>query len=405
MHRKGRAVVIDDDLMLCRYFEHVLQRAGMDVQCTQTGADGLAAVRSEPPDIVLLDVHLPDEDGFSVCQQLKADPHTEGVAVLVVSASPDTYIDAFRAGAADCLAKPVSGSELTARVAKVMAGKTRSEELREMSNFQRLDAQRDVTSHMEHEQERMQQAISAMDRTIGILGHELRTPLAGLRVMSEFLLTNPNQRVEAEHFVQAIHDEVLRLSDMVNNLLESARINSGEARWRWQDVSVLDVCEGAITLLSALGSPDVKIVCDVQPEDMIIRGDADALRRLVLNLLSNAQKHTKAGTISVHARLHHEANEQWFELVVADTGSGIPREVMEALGVPFALNRGAVGDDGNSGVGLGLSICKSIASVHGGDLTIHSEIGQGTIVKSRLRADLECAVSPNANHLMLEVSS
>ena len=123
-------------------------------------------------------------------------------------------------------------------------------------------------------------------------------------------------------------------------------------------------------------------------------GDADALRRLMINLLSNAQKHTPTGRIHLAVRAYSDDSARWVALRVTDTGTGIDPEVVPRLGQAFALNSGPVGSDPASGTGLGLAICRGIAEAHGGGLRFSSMQGQGTTVTAVLRADLPGPVAP-----------
>ncbi len=128
-------------------------------------------------------------------------------------------------------------------------------------------------------------------------------------------------------------------------------------------------------------------------------GDAEAIRRLLLNLLSNARKHTKEGKIQVFARPFTTVDGNWVELCVQDSGVGIPPERLARLGEAFALNSGVVGDNHVSGTGLGLAICKGIAAAHAGELLIDSTLGQGTTVTARLRVDLDAAANGDCERL------
>jgi signal transduction histidine kinase len=124
-------------------------------------------------------------------------------------------------------------------------------------------------------------------------------------------------------------------------------------------------------------------------------GDGDAIRRLLLNLLSNARKHTTVGQIEVTSRSYTDLRGAWVELSVRDTGPGIPQEILARLGEAFALNSGVVGKNHVSGTGLGLAICRGIAAAHGGELLIESVLNRGTTVTAVLRADLVTAASGN----------
>lgn len=243
---------------------------------------------------------------------------------------------------------------------------------------------------LEVERAGLRQAVSAMEGVLGVVGHELRTPLAGLRAMSEFLLTDgATGSRDCEQMLSGINEEVVRMSETVNDLLEAARLNSGLAKWKWSTFGLRQVCEEAIDPIRPLvDEKTVRLECDVDAE-LTMQGDADAVRRLVLNLLSNARKFTKQGFIGVSARVTIDQGRRWVQFLVSDSGAGIPPEIRDRLGEAFALNAGMVGANHVSGTGLGLAICKGIAAAHGGSLSVLSQVGEGTTVVARIRADLE----------------
>src|SRR5690606_12824660 len=113
-----------------------------------------------------------------------------------------------------------------------------------------------------------------------------------------------------------------------------------------------------------------------------------AIRRLLINLLNNAQKHTQEGSIHLTARRRIEDGNEWIDLEVADTGKGLSPEIAAKLGEAFALNSGVVGDRFVQGSGLGVAICRGIGTAHGGAISLRSSPGEGTCVTVRIRADL-----------------
>lgn len=253
---------------------------------------------------------------------------------------------------------------------------------------------RDITAKkkqalLESERGHLKEAITAMEQVLGIVGHELRSPLAGIRALAEVLLIDRVTVDEQNGFIKSIHDEVVRMSGTINDLLEAARINSGHARWNWSTVEVERMCreamDGTEPLVDA-GRVSLHVV--VEPTDLSMSGDADAVRRLVLNLLSNAAKHTPSGSISVKASASEHHGKPWVCIEVADTGSGIAPELVQYLGDAFTLNAGVVGSKHVQGTGLGLSICRGIAAAHGGWMSVQSTLGAGTAMTAMLRADL-----------------
>jgi signal transduction histidine kinase len=249
------------------------------------------------------------------------------------------------------------------------------------------------TAALERERSALHDAVRAMDQVLSVVGHELRTPLAGLRILSEFLLTDGAASSEQSGaFLKSIHAEVVRMGETVNNLLEAARLDSGRARWNWgeycPETVVRQAVEGASALADAAGN---RVEFESHLDGLSARGDADAVRRLVLNFLSNAIKHTDNGRICVTLRRERDSGggHDWLCIQIADTGSGIPPHILDRLGEAFALNAGVVGARHIGGTGLGLSICRGIVDAHGGTIEVRSTVGEGTIVTARLRPDLE----------------
>ena len=255
---------------------------------------------------------------------------------------------------------------------------------------------RKVSERLAREQFVLRDAVAGMEQVLGVVGHELRTPLAALRAITEFLLTDGADPLQASRFLKEMSDEVDRMSDTVNNLLEAARLNSGVANWNWSEFEVCEIVEDALASIRPLtssGAVALSARFDTAVGTML--GDADAIRRLLVNLLSNACKHTTIGRIEIVVRCHRDKDRNWIEFAVVDTGCGIPPHVTARLGEAFALNSGVVGNNYVGGTGLGLAICKGITAAHAGELTIKSVEGQGTTVTARLRADLIVATCGN----------
>jgi signal transduction histidine kinase len=266
------------------------------------------------------------------------------------------------------------------------------------SAYTQADTDRAAAKAIANERDRLRAAVVAMEHTLGVIGHELRTPLSGMRAMAEMLLgmSDADLRRQRAALLPAMHDEVLHMASMVNDLLEAARLNSGLVKWNWSTVSLAKaVGEAVESARLAVGSNvaagedgqagPVLLGCGVDQADLTMNGDADAVRRLILNLTTNALRHTKQGSVQVRA---DAAKPGWIEISVKDTGPGIPPARLAQLGRPFSLNSGMIGTLGCGGAGLGLAICNSIAAAHGGRLIIESHADCGTTVRAMLRRDL-----------------
>ena len=261
---------------------------------------------------------------------------------------------------------------------------------RDITDRKRAESEQRRAEGLERERSSLKDAVNAMEQVLGVVGHELRTPLAGLRAMSEYLLTDAaKQTDEFGQFITSIHNEVVRMSDTVNDLLEAARLNSGRVRWNWSTVPLEEVCRDALEAVRPLVDESrVRLELDVSPPHARMTGDAEAVRRLVLNLLNNARKHTEEGEIRVSVERFERGGRGFVRVTVRDTGTGIPPEIAARIGEPFMLNAGVVGDNYIGGTGLGLAICKGVAAAHGGTMYVESARGQGTAITAEMRTDL-----------------
>ena len=218
-----------------------------------------------------------------------------------------------------------------------------------------------------------------------------RTPLTSLRLLSEYMLSDQSKAMSHwEQHLTSINGEVMRLTAMVNNLLEAARLDSGVSQWNWGQVDLTTVCADVIGLLRPLIDPTRQsLSADGVPQGTTFKGDADAVRRLLVNLANNAIKHTRSGAIEIAAEQFAAPGAGMLRVTVRDNGAGMSEDVLARLGTAFALNSGVAGSSQTGGTGLGLAICKGIAAAHGGLVSVSSERGRGTTFIVTLRTDLD----------------
>jgi signal transduction histidine kinase len=248
------------------------------------------------------------------------------------------------------------------------------------------DASAAMLEHNEAEQ-----ALAAMETVVAAIAHDLRTPLSSIRALAELhTLTTPPLPPPVRRDLETIVRQTERMTGMVNRTLEGIREHHHDqdpARWGVVYLAaVLDAAAASIRPL--LGGSAVTLEWHAPPE-LRMNGDAADLQRLVLNLLSNAQRHTAAGLICARAEALHKGAHDWLRLSVSDTGPGIPEEKVPLLGKPFALGgeRAPMGA-GQRGLGLGLTIVLNICEAHGGRLLVQTQRGVGTCFTAELRTDL-----------------
>jgi signal transduction histidine kinase len=185
-----------------------------------------------------------------------------------------------------------------------------------------------------------------------------------------------------------MHDEAIRMAELVNNLLEAARLHSGQTQWHWGDVKLSRVCDEALNVVRPLiNHAAVELRWHMDPANLSMRGDAEALCRMIINFISNAAKHTTQGSITLDATSLVRDGRPWVVMRFIDTGTGIPPTMIAKLGKAFVLNDGSIGSDYAKGVGLGLSICRGIVAAHAGEIYIESQPDRGCTFTVILPAD------------------
>jgi heavy metal sensor kinase len=235
--------------------------------------------------------------------------------------------------------------------------------------------------------ERLQRAVEALRSFTADASHELRTPLTAIRGTAEVALARPRTAEELRDTLEEVVDETREMLHLVEDLLTLARgeqVESGPDEIADLAEVLRDVQDVGEALAAA---KPVEVRLDV-PDTLALRGDAGALRRLFLNLVSNAVKFTEAGAVTITARstAAGEAGDgrDWVEVQVADTGSGISAEALPRVFDRFYREDAARNRSG--GTGLGLAIARMVAERHGGTIAVRSAPGEGSVFTVRLPA-------------------
>jgi signal transduction histidine kinase len=221
---------------------------------------------------------------------------------------------------------------------------------------------------------------------IANVSHELRTPLTSVLAYSELLLTYEEQSSpEQKEFLEIIHTESARLTRLLNDVLDLAKIESGDMRLSVEPLDIEELVNAAVRAhRGVIDQQGLGLEVEVEPDLPFVRGDHDRLRQVLANLLSNATKFTKKGMIRVGATRVGAEVHIW----VADTGVGIPPDHVGRVFDKFH-QVGDVMTDKPTGTGLGLAICRELVESHDGRIWAESEVGKGSTFTVALPAPIE----------------
>jgi len=351
---------VDDDAAGRYAKSRILKRAGYQVIEAGTGADALRLVKETQPQLVLLDVKLPDINGLDVCRTLKNDPSTKHIMVLQISASYTTTPDrvlGLTSGADTYLTEPVDITELLATVQALLRLYRREEENR------RLLAQ-------------LREADRQKDEFLATLAHELRNPLHPIRGAVELLRLKQDLDPELRLSRDVIDQQVSHLARLVDDLLDVARITRDKLELRKQTLNLTDILKGAVeSSRTFLQSHDHQASVVLPLENVQLDGDLVRLTQVFVNLLNNAAKYTPAGgKIWISAWVDGER----VNVSVKDSGIGIASDKLPHLFEKFFQVDSSL-ERSDSGLGLGLTLTRRLVELHGGTMEARSEgLGKGS---------------------------
>jgi two-component system sensor histidine kinase/response regulator len=349
-------LVVDDHEANRALAQGTLEDEGYRVIVARGGAEGLAAFEKERPDCVLLDVRMPDVDGFAVCERIRALPLGSEVPVLFLTAQRDvdTFDRALRAGGDDFLTKPVRPTELVVRVQSALKLRRMSVELRE--HYDLLRRQRDDLLRLQLQKERL----------MAFVVHDLKNPVNSMDLNAQLLLRQPGLPEVALEAASQIRVEARQLNRMIMNLLDLAKADEGRLSPKRSEVSLRALMDEVLAELSTI-SQRRKVTVRSALETDRIQADEDLLRRTVTNLVENAMRHAPPDTaIDVTASRLVDGTE----LRVADAGRGIPLAMRDRVFDPFVQIESGDSAMTLGGRGLGLTFCKLAVEAHGGRIWV-----------------------------------
>jgi two-component system sensor histidine kinase/response regulator len=357
-------LLVDDNPKNLQILGAFLRERNYRTAIAKSGEIALAAIRSDFPDLILLDIMMPQMDGYEVCQKLKSDPFTENIPVIFVTALTDTFqkIRGFEVGGVDYITKPFNKEEVLARIENQLTIGSQKSEL--FSLNQQLVAIN----------EELQKSNATKDKLLAIIGHDMRGPLSNIQSLLRLLLEDALSREEREDLIKETLKSVRFTHDLLENLLFWAKTQKGDIDSYPEIINLDSIVEETIFLLeNAIKDKNHKVLSFIDAGIEVL-ADRNMLGLIIRNLVSNSIKFTpEGGKIIVKA----DASERFATISVSDDGVGITEENLIRLmqnGHPFSTR----GTNLEKGTGLGLILCKSFAERNGGDFKIKSVEGSGS---------------------------
>jgi two-component system, sensor histidine kinase and response regulator len=352
-------LIVDDIPKNLQILGNILKNEGYDTAVATTGKQALATIHQAKPHLILLDIMMPEMDGYEVCKAIKSNPEYSDISIIFLTGKSDSdeIVKGFNLGASDYITKPFQKSELLARV------RTQLE----------IKAYRDT---IEQQNEKLNRLNANKDRLFSIISHDLRSPFQGLLGLTHMLHDEFDtlEREELSEYIGMIHQSAGKFFNLLENLLQWTIVERGQIEYNPQPVRVQDIVNENVELYD-VACRNKEIRFDVKTGgDLHLYTDVNALHTILRNLISNAIKFSNpGGTITITA----EANSHFIELAVSDQGIGMePDRAANLFEVTHVSSR--PGTMNEKGTGLGLLITKSLVERGGGSMRVESKPGNGT---------------------------
>ncbi len=355
-----KILIVDDVMSNVLLLKVPLTNEKFAIATASNGRQALEQVDKENPDLILLDVMMPDLSGFEVAQKLKANPQTAEIPIIFLTALNSTadIVKGFQVGANDFISKPFNKEELITRV---------------YHQISLVAANRLILSRTEE----LRCTIAGRDKLYSVIAHDLRSPMGSIKMVLNMLILNlPSGKIGEEMYelLTMANQTTEDVFSLLDNLLKWTKSQIGKMNVVYQDIDLVEVVESVIEIFNMVaGLKKINIKIE-KPEKIIVNGDIDMLKTVARNLLSNAIKFSKEGS---EVLVKMEVIEGVAVVSVQDHGCGINEEGQKKL-LHTDTHFSTFGTNNEEGSGLGLLLCQDFVTKNGGKLWFTSKEGEGS---------------------------
>jgi two-component system, sensor histidine kinase and response regulator len=350
MDTQPSILVIDDEPDNFDVIETLLDGQGYQLHYARNGQQALTRLNSFQPDVILLDVMMPDLDGMEVCRCIKADSKWQTVPIVMVTAltTKEDLARCLGAGADDFISKPINSLELRARVNSML--------------------------RIKQQYDNLQALLKLREDMVYTIVHDLRNPLTSIVLSTEILrfpgLSFQKQQQKIEQIVIASQ----QLQSLINSLLMMAKLESGKMVLNYTEVDLSALCLSALADVEAIAAQkNLTLISELPKPGDTVKVDAAIFRRVLDNLLSNAIKFSPSNSQVILRAENLAAGGA--KIQVADSGSGIPESLRQSIFEKYEI--GTVNPE-VSQIGLGLAFCKMAIDAHHGSISVEDNYPKGT---------------------------
>ncbi|WP_018669205.1 hybrid sensor histidine kinase/response regulator [Bacteroides gallinarum] len=355
-----KILIVDDVMSNVLLLKVLLTNEKFAIATANNGQQALEQVDKEHPDLVLLDVMMPDLSGFEVAQRLKANPDTADIPIIFLTALNSTtdIVKGFQVGANDFISKPFNKEELIIRVTHQIS---------------LVAAKRIILKKTEE----LQRTIAGRDKLYSVIAHDLRSPMGSIKMVLNMLILNlPAEKIGDEMYelLTMANQTTEDVFSLLDNLLKWTKSQIGSLNVVYQDIDVVEVVDSVVDIFNIVAGLKKITIREEKPEKLPVNADIDMLKTVIRNLLSNAIKFSNEGS---EVLVKMEEQGDMVVVSVKDEGCGIDEEGQKKL-LHTDTHFSTFGTKNEEGSGLGLLLCQDFVVKNGGKLWFTSKKGEGS---------------------------
>jgi signal transduction histidine kinase len=387
---RANILLVDDEPSNLVVLEAILGDLGQNLVRASSGEDALRRLLDQEFAVVLLDVRMPGLDGLETARLIRDREKSRLTPIIFLSAydDPDSVVRAYELGAVDYLQKPLVPVILRAKVNAFVEQFRRTEQIKQQAEQLRQLERREFERQLAEEKhrwvvEQLREDAKRKDEFLAVLGHELRNPLAPLRNAAQILRLGQADPAALAQAREIIDRQVAQLARLVDDLLDVSRITRGKIALRKQSVELAAVVAQAVeTCRPLLDARRHALHLSLPKAPVWLEADPARLNQVITNLLTNAARYSNDdGQIWLRAECQGAA----VSVQVRDTGIGIPADMLDRVFELFTQVDSSRGSTAQGGLGIGLTLARSLVELHGGTITAASPgPGQGSEFTVRL---------------------
>ncbi len=366
----GDILLVDDRPDNLRLLLNILKDKGYKVRCVTNGAMALRVCLRHPPDLIFLDIQMPEMNGYEVCEQLKANPETAEIPVIFLSVIEETLekVHAFNVGGVDYITKPFQVKEVVARVETQLQILRLQNKLKEQNIRleQEIRERKAIEQQLLELNQEMKRSNQELEQFAYVVSHDLQAPLGTIASFAQLLQNRYPDQLDSKalQFIDRIIAGSLRMQQLIDDLLQYSRV--GRMARVFETVNCDRILSQALANLETkINETQALITSDSLPA---IAGNSMGLLQVFQNLISNALKYHHPN-ISPEIYIRVSLQEDMWIFSIQDNGIGIETKHLERI---FQIFQRLHSDKEYPGTGIGLAICKKIVELHGGKIWVES---------------------------------